>query len=638
MKWYEQADELKNRAIALMDNISALDSDIVPVPDALFVSARNNLEKKDFNIAVCGDVSQGKSSFINALIGRSVLPTNEHPTTSQLFRISSAPVEKYRFVFVDGTEREFTSPDDMLRYGTVLVTQESVDSKTIDYIDVQLPIAEIPQGVYIWDTPGLGVSHVSHEEITARCVSRCDAVIFLTQPRAPLTDKEGDFIESVLSFTGNICFVQTFADKYDEASCADIANRNIAILEKRFGERFRQELKMEPQFHFVYCSSKNLLLSRQADTEQKKALLFKRSHFDEVFKEFGKFLFQTVCLRYVVQACSAYVKLHNKCMTSLTESRKALSADTQLKKGELVAAKKKQLEAFSAQWDREKGVSYLCLKSDVNQIIRTARSKSVQLFSRSSYLLDKYARQIQALPDRPGEVQSFYESVRTSLPNEVTLEWQKIVDKTNAALYDRFEKFEVEINGADESLDSSGSEAIDYVHRGQGAFTVIRNGAIGFSVVGGLAYKAVLLAPLTGGWSLVAAGIAVLASAIWGAKKSISIGASAAAEKAKANLQRSLVNYFTDLQREYMEGDVGTESKVDAYFNRLYKNAMANITSIVETEKKNLKSSFARIEEQVAKIGDEASRELGAIDETIAKLSDEKKKMIALMEEINRSE
>lgn len=642
--WQEKAVSVKNQTKELLERILeirrqlAVTGGALPQPDTLFDSALKSLSQTEFNIAVCGEVSQGKSSFINALVGRSVLPTNEHPTTSQLFRISSASVEKYRFIFTDGTEKEFSDPEDMLRYGTVLSTQESVDAKVIDYIDVQLPTQELPRGVHIWDTPGLGVSHVSHEEITARCVSRCDAVIFLSQPKAPLTDKEGDFIDNVLSVTGNICFVQTFADEYDETSCAKIATRNVEILEKRFGERFRKELKMEPQFHFVCCSSKNLMLSRQADTEQKRELLFRRSRFDAVFKELGEFFFQTICLRSVVQACSEYVKLHNKCMTSLSESRKALSVDAQVKKGDLVKAKKDQLTAFSAQWDSAKGASYLCLKSDVNLIIKTAKSKAAQLFSRNSYLLDKYIRLVQALPDSPGEVQSFFESVKTDLPNELSLEWQKIVDKANSALYDRFEKFEVEFNGDAEAWDAGGSGTINYEHKGLGAFTAIRNGTIGFSVVGGLALKAIALAPLTGGLSLAVAGIAALASAIWGAKKSISLGASAAAERAKVNLQRSLANYFADIQREYAVGDVGVESKIDSYFNRLHENAMASISSIVETERQNLKSSCARIEEQAAKVGEEASQELSAIDVAIAKLSDEKKKMIALMEGINRSE
>ena len=642
--WQEKAESIKIKTKELLERLldirrqAATTGGELPQPDTLFNSALAGLSRTEFNIAVCGEVSQGKSSFINALLGRGILPTNEHPTTSQLFRISTAPVEKYRFVFSDGTEREFSSSEDMLKYGTVLTTQESLDSKAIDYIDVQLPLNEMPQGVYIWDTPGLGVSHVTHEEITARCVSRCDAVIFLTQPKAPLTDKECDFIANVLSVTGNICFVQTFADKYDEVNCADIAKRNVEILEKRFGERFRTELKMEPDFHFVSCSSKNLLLSRQADSEQKKALLYRRSRFDEVFKELGEFLFRTICVRSVVQACSEYVKLHNKCMTSLAESRKALSADTQARKGELVKVKKGELESFSTKWDSGRGVSYLCLKSDVDLIIRTAKSKSAQLFSRNSYLLDKYIRLIQALPDSPAEVQSFYESVKTDLPNELSLEWQKIVDKTNAALYDRFEKFEVEFNTDAESWVAGGSGAISYEHKGLGAFTAIRNGAIGFSVVGGLAWKAVLLAPLTGGWSLAVAGVAALASAIWGAKKSISLGASAAAERAKANLQRSLANYFADVQREYAVADIGAESKVDSYFNTLHKNAMASISSIVETERQNLKASCARIEAQAAKVGEDASRELKSIDETVSKLAEEKKKMISLMEVINQGE
>ena len=118
--WQERAVSVKNQTKELLERILEIRRQLaetggaLPKPDALFETALAHLSQTEFNIAVCGEVSQGKSSFINALVGRSVLPTNEHPTTSQLFRISSASVEKYRFIFTDGTEKEFSDPEDML--------------------------------------------------------------------------------------------------------------------------------------------------------------------------------------------------------------------------------------------------------------------------------------------------------------------------------------------------------------------------------------------------------------------------------------------------------------------------------------------------------------------------------------------
>ena len=641
--WQGKAESIKNQTRELLERLldirrqAATTGGELPQPDMLFNSALEGLSRTEFNIAVCGDVSQGKSSFINALIGRELLPTNEHPTTSQLFRISNGETESYRFVFADGTEKEFSSPDDLLRYGTVLLSQESVESKVIDYIDIRVRLQDVPKGVYIWDTPGLGVSHYSHEEITSRCISRCDAVIFLSQPKAMLTEKEIKFVSSVFARTPSVCFVQTIVDKYDEAVVNDIAGRNVEILEKEFGKHLREDFKVEPDFHFLACSSQNLLFSKTESNEQKRALFFKRSRFADLYKELGNFLYQTVCVKSVVLACAEYVKLHNKCVSTLLDSKKVLTSDTLEKKTALAKAKKSELVAFEEKWNVKTGVSYNVLKAHVEQIVRSAKAKAYQLFSRNSYLLDKYLRNLQALPEDPKAVKQYYEEVKTALPNEVTLEWQRIIDQTNAALYDRFAEFEAEFSPIDGTWTECASGGVQYKHKGLSAFTAIRNGTIGFSVVGGLALKAIAMAPITGGWSLVAAGMAALASAIWGAKKSIGLGAAAAAQQAKANLQRSLCNYFIDIQHEYATGDVGVESKIDACFGSLMEKVKDKVQSVVESERANMKAACSRLDQQALMDGQGTSEALKAIDRTLSALEDEKGKMVVLMKNVNES-
>lgn len=51
------------------------------------VQKRERVEKKDFTVALFGAFSAGKSSFVNALIGESVLPVSPNPTTATINRI-----------------------------------------------------------------------------------------------------------------------------------------------------------------------------------------------------------------------------------------------------------------------------------------------------------------------------------------------------------------------------------------------------------------------------------------------------------------------------------------------------------------------------------------------------------------------
>ena len=47
---------------------------LLPQPNTTFVTAQELLAKTKFNLVVCGKVKHGKSSLINALIGKNVLP------------------------------------------------------------------------------------------------------------------------------------------------------------------------------------------------------------------------------------------------------------------------------------------------------------------------------------------------------------------------------------------------------------------------------------------------------------------------------------------------------------------------------------------------------------------------------------
>lgn len=62
-------------------------SSLLPVPDSSLAAAGRLIEQEQYDVVVCGEVKKGKSSFINALMGEEVLPTNTQVATSQVCRI-----------------------------------------------------------------------------------------------------------------------------------------------------------------------------------------------------------------------------------------------------------------------------------------------------------------------------------------------------------------------------------------------------------------------------------------------------------------------------------------------------------------------------------------------------------------------
>jgi small GTP-binding protein len=143
-----------------------------------------------FLLVVVGEFNSGKSSFINALLGRAVLEEGVTPTTSRiaLLRHGDAPA---RHVRSDGVE----------------VVAES---------------AEALRRIAIVDTPGTNAVLRGHEALTREFVPRADLVLFLTSTDRPYTETERAFLGALRDWGKKVVIVVNKADLLE--SDADVAS------------------------------------------------------------------------------------------------------------------------------------------------------------------------------------------------------------------------------------------------------------------------------------------------------------------------------------------------------------------------------------------------------------------------------
>jgi len=601
--------ELRNASLELLDLQKNYD---VPLPDASLEGACGLLEKNDFNIAICGAASQGKSTFINALMGKNLLPANEHPTTSQLFRISNSDKETFFFVFVDGTRKQFDSADEMYTYGTVLNGQKVREGKLLDYIEINTPLNFIPDNVHIWDTPGLNVTHFSHSEITARCISYCDAVIFLSAPKAPFDENELKFISSVYNYTDNILFIQSRTDEYSGEACTEKAGRNIEILTERFGKLLETQYNSKPKFSIFPLSSTNLLKSVTESDSAVKATLFKRSHFAEIQRELSALIFKTVGYSAAWSVCYAYSRYHARISESVGESRKLLMQVSRDEKLRMQNAKKQKQDDFNLKWG-ESGYLYKELVESISKVIRSGLQQSQQLFASGGTLQQDIIESINALPDNDREINAFAESIADMLPEKISQEWQRITNETKAAIGKVFLKFQGDFNHdtiVSPTLDFSGE--LDYREHGMAVFEHVRNSSVGGSVgtsiglaVGTAARGAGwLLAPYTWGISAAVGEVvqwaAPIIGGLWGAKSSLRIGQENHARVSKNDLIRAVNAYFMKIQKVFTCSEIGEESQIDAFFGQLKDATTQTCKSIIQREKDNLLKDYQEIEKNAS--------------------------------------
>src|SRR5829696_5655273 len=154
-----QIEGVRRQTIAVLNElISKAGGFELADPPPVLGQQLQKLRQNTYKVLVAGEAKRGKSSFVNALIGQDILPTDVRVATSQVFSVSPAERESYRLRFEDDSVQEITL-DDLPRYGSQVledVGERPRLDQIIRWIEVDEPhIRFLPGGVTLLDTPGL---------------------------------------------------------------------------------------------------------------------------------------------------------------------------------------------------------------------------------------------------------------------------------------------------------------------------------------------------------------------------------------------------------------------------------------------------------------------------------------------------
>lgn len=148
----------------------------------------DEIVQRPTTILVCGEFKRGKSTFVNALIGRKVCPTDTDICTSTVTCIKYGEKTKATRLYGDFSnlktqEIEF---DDIEKY--TVGSAEEIDNTVC--IEVELPLQELQKGLTIIDTPGVGGLDPRHAALTNFFLPRADITLFMSDVNEPLTATE----------------------------------------------------------------------------------------------------------------------------------------------------------------------------------------------------------------------------------------------------------------------------------------------------------------------------------------------------------------------------------------------------------------------------------------------------------------
>lgn len=427
--------QLKSEIIKLMDGMVAFQKAYpkfdFPKVSENFKLTRELIEKGEFNLAVCGKVKNGKSSLINALIGRELLPVCTDVATSRVFKISHSNEEKFYVVYGNGDRKEI-SQDELATYGSQAVINKKGEAdieKTISYIQVFTPMDFLPEGVSMIDTPGIGSTYPHHTAITKQYIKQADAAMFVMNP-TPLEDIEVDFLKEIVSVTPGILFVTTKIDQNGNDSVEESLKRNRQIIETAVGSELPFGISM------LKMSSKLLLEAAAEKDEMTSAFNYEISGYDDVKSAMNNMVFTILGYYRSGLAYNACVEYYKDVLNTLK-----LRHETAVKAATEYDNLLKSYESAQVNFNENMGEAKKKeLVSKIEAVLKTMEYDFNQIFATKGNIITKYTDEIEKLSE--AEMTTYSEDLGDKIVAEVQNEWDKLTSLVMSRIEELITQFD----------------------------------------------------------------------------------------------------------------------------------------------------------------------------------------------------
>jgi GTP-binding protein EngB required for normal cell division len=172
-------------------------------------SCQSFAQEKILNIAVLGRFKAGKSSFLNHLLGRTLLPVGVIPVTTVVTEIQYGPEERAQIRFLDGR----TETAELGRIGEFIAESENPENqKQVAQVRVELPSMERYRGIRFVDTPGLESVLEHNTDTSLEWLPNVGLALVAVGVDPPLSRHDIELIRRLNRYTPNISLLLTKVD------------------------------------------------------------------------------------------------------------------------------------------------------------------------------------------------------------------------------------------------------------------------------------------------------------------------------------------------------------------------------------------------------------------------------------------
>ncbi|BAY25875.1 hypothetical protein NIES2100_56830 [Calothrix sp. NIES-2100] len=236
--------------------------------------ASKNLRQGVFRLLVLGDMKRGKSTFLNALIGENLLPSDVNPCTAVLTVLRYGPEKKVTIHFNDGKSPQQLDFQSFKYKYTIdpaeakkLEQEKKQAFPDVDYAVVEYPLTLLEKGIEIVDSPGLNDTE-ARNELSLGYVNNCHAILFVMRASQPCTLGERRYLENYIKGRGlTVFFLVNAWDQVKESLIDPDDVEELSAAEDRLRQVFQANLA-----EYCYVDGQNIYNERVFELSSIQAL------------------------------------------------------------------------------------------------------------------------------------------------------------------------------------------------------------------------------------------------------------------------------------------------------------------------------------------------------------------------------
>ncbi|MDQ2874335.1 MAG: dynamin family protein [Actinomycetota bacterium] len=201
---------------------------------------RERLRAARLRVLVAGEAKRGKSTLINALLGRPVLPTGVTPLTAAETTVilcgCTERGEDIEVSFADGASSRYPLAA-LADFGTE--RGNPGNRRRVAWITVRVDAPILHHGIEIVDTPGTGSVHAHNTAATDLALPTMDAAILVLTADPPISATERDLLRRVAELSVGMFVVLNKADYLDDAGRCEAERFTAGVAAEAMGRPVR---------------------------------------------------------------------------------------------------------------------------------------------------------------------------------------------------------------------------------------------------------------------------------------------------------------------------------------------------------------------------------------------------------------